>query len=36
MKKKIWVKSFQTELVVEMYSQSQVRGIGKVLLMKFG
>ena len=26
---------FQTELMVEIYSQSLVRAIGKVLLMKF-
>ena len=31
----IWVINFQTELVVEIYSKSLVRAIGKVLLMKF-
>ena len=27
----IWVKHFQTELMVEIYSKSLVRAIGKVL-----
>ena len=31
----IWVRIFQTELLVEIYSKSLVRAIGKVLLMKF-
>ena len=31
----IWVNFFQTELMVEIYSKSLVRTIGKVLLMKF-
>ena len=31
----IWVKFFQTELMVEIYSKSLVRAIGKVLLMTF-
>ena len=31
----IWVKILQTELVIEIYSKSQVRAIGKVLLVKF-
>ena len=31
----IWDNFFQTELMVEIYSKSQVRAIGKVLLMKF-
>ena len=31
----IWIKVFQTELMVKMYSKSLVRAIGKVLLMKF-
>ena len=31
----IWVKIFQTELMVEIYSKSLVIAIGKVLLMKF-
>ena len=31
----IWVKFFQTELMVESYSKSLVRAIGKVLLVKF-
>ena len=31
----IWVNFFQTELMVEIYSKSPVRAIGKVLLMKF-
>ena len=30
----IWVKITQTEVMVEIYSQSLVRAIGKVLLMK--
>ena len=30
----LWVKTFQTELMVEIYSKSLVRAIGKVLLMK--
>ena len=30
----IWVKILQTELTVEIYSKSQVRAIGKVVLMK--
>ena len=30
----IWVKILQTELMVEIYSKSQVRAIGKVFLMK--
>ena len=32
----IWVKSFQTQLMVQIYSKSLVRAIGKVLLIKFG
>ena len=31
----IWFKVFQTELMVEIYSKSLVRAIGKVLLIKF-
>ena len=31
----IWVKYLQTELMVEIYSKSLVRAIGKVLLVKF-
>ena len=31
----IWVKDIQTELMVEIYSMSLVRAIGKVLLIKF-
>ena len=31
----IWVKILQTALMVEIYSKSLVRAIGKVLLMKF-
>ena len=31
----IWVTNFQTELMVEIYSKSLVRAIGKVLLMTF-
>ena len=31
----IWVKFFQTESKVEIYSKSLVGAIGKVLLMKF-
>ena len=31
----IWVKKIQTEIMVEVYSKSVVRAIGKVLLMKF-
>ena len=31
----IWVKNFQTELMVEIYFKSLVRAIGKVLIMKF-
>ena len=31
----IWVKKNPTELMVEIYSKSLVRAIGKVLLMKF-
>ena len=31
----IWVHFFQTELMVEIYSKSLVRAIGKLLLMKF-
>ena len=30
----IWVKILQTELMVEIYSKSLVRAIGKVFLMK--
>ena len=30
----IWVKNFQTELVMEIYFKSLVRAIGEVLLMK--
>ena len=30
----IWVKHFQTGLMVEIYSKSLVRAIAKVLLMK--
>ena len=30
----IWVKNVQTELMVEIYSKSLVRPIGKVVLMK--
>ena len=30
----IWVKNLQTELMVEIYSKSLVRAIGKVFLMK--
>ena len=30
----IWVKFFQTELMVEIFSKSLVIAIGKVLLMK--
>ena len=30
----IWVKIFQTESMVEIYSKSLVKAIGKVLLMK--
>ena len=30
----IWVQNVQTELMVEIYSKSLVRAIGKVLLMK--
>ena len=31
----IWVNLFQIELMVEIYSKSLVRAIGKVLLVKF-
>ena len=31
----IWVKFFQTELMVEICSKSLVRAIGKVLIIKF-
>ena len=31
----MWVKDFHTELVVEIYSKSLFRAMGKVLLMKF-
>ena len=31
----IWVKNFQTEIMVEIYSKRLVRAIGKVLHMKF-
>ena len=31
----IWVKDFQTELMVEICFASLVRAVGKVLLMKF-
>ena len=31
----IWVKTVQAELMVEIYSKSLVRAIGKVLIMKF-
>ena len=31
----IWVRIVQTELMVEIYSKSLVRAIGKVLLMRF-
>ena len=31
----IWVKFVQTDLMVEIYSKSLVRSIGKVLLMEF-
>ena len=31
----IWVNIFQTELMIEIYSKSQVRAIGKVVLIKF-
>ena len=31
----IWLKNFQTELMVEIYFKSLVRAIGKVLIMKF-
>ena len=31
----IWVQNFQTEFMVEIYSKSLIRAIGKVLLMKF-
>ena len=31
----IQVKNFQNELMVEIYSKSPVRAIGKVLWMKF-
>ena len=31
----LWVIFFQTELMVEIYSKSLVRAIGKVLLTKF-
>ena len=31
----IYVNFFQTELMVEIYSKSLVRAIGKVLLMEF-
>ena len=31
----IWVNKFQTEFMAEIYSESPVRAIGKVLLMKF-
>ena len=31
----IWVKIFQTEVMVEIFSKSLVRAIGKVLPMKF-
>ena len=30
----IWVKRFETEIMVEIFSKSLVRTIGKVLLMK--
>ena len=30
----IWVTNFQTEFMAEIYSESPVRAIGKVLLMK--
>ena len=31
----IWVRFFQNELMVDIYSKSLVAAIGKVLLMKF-
>ena len=31
----IWDNIFQTKLMVEIYSKSRVRAIGKVLLIKF-
>ena len=31
----IWVQIFQTEFLVEIYSKSLVRAVGKVLLMTF-
>ena len=31
----IWVKNFQTELMVEIYCKFLVRAIGKVLLVTF-
>ena len=31
----IWVNNFQTELMVEIYSKSLVRAIGKVSLVTF-
>ena len=34
MKMVIWVNNFQTEIMVEIFSKSLVRAIGKVLLMK--
>ena len=30
----LWVNNMQTELMVEIYSKSLVRAIGKVFLMK--
>ena len=31
----IWVQNFQTGFLVEIYSNSLVRAVGKVLLMTF-
>ena len=31
----IWDNIFQTRLMVEIYSKSRVRAVGKVLLIKF-